>query len=63
MAWNSRYSLISHARSSLWTVLILSIVAAFVLKRLAVRPEAVRWHRVVVGRRVCRLELHDPRPN
>jgi hypothetical protein len=41
MAWNSRYSLISHARSSLWTVLILSIVAAFVLKRLAVRID--KW--------------------
>jgi uncharacterized membrane protein len=37
MPWNSRYSLISHARSSLWTVPILSVLAALLLKRLAVR--------------------------
>jgi uncharacterized membrane protein len=36
MAWNHRYSLISHARSSLWIVPLLAVMAGMVLKRAAV---------------------------
>ncbi|WP_213305497.1 DUF2254 domain-containing protein [Paraburkholderia sacchari] len=36
MAWNRRYSLISHVRSSLWIVPLFAVMSAMVLKRVAV---------------------------
>ncbi|NLP62720.1 DUF2254 domain-containing protein [Paraburkholderia sacchari] len=36
MAWNRRYSLISHVRSSLWIVPLFAVMSAMILKRVAV---------------------------
>ncbi|WP_321896321.1 DUF2254 domain-containing protein [Paraburkholderia heleia] len=36
MGWNRRYSLVSHVRSSLWIVPLVAVIAAMILKRVAV---------------------------
>jgi len=37
MAWNRRYSIMSYARSSLWVVPVIALIAAIILKRLSER--------------------------